>query len=187
MEEERLLAIANKSERVLNLLATSIQVGVEAVLGTQIGFADARDLARVHALRSSIDLIRAKKEVHREVANPEQRERVVIAEAKVESASDLHLDTVVEIRRATGEVFEIAADARADEQQRQALVVNLRQEILTWGSSYRRFLRQLFELYELRRRQLIELRLEGDEARLALAELEGVFIVALEWSKPLSV
>jgi hypothetical protein len=61
-------------------------------------------------------------------------------------------------------------------------ILRLQKEISTWGDDYRRFLRSVYRLYSLRSRELEALNLGTIQARKAAAELDELFMAALDRS-----
>lgn len=187
MDPRQVLERANSSERIRDLLATTIRVGVRRVFGNGISFADARDLARVHTLTTAIEQIAKALDVHRELPHAEQRLKLAIMEAKLMpstegAASGWQEAAIIRARKTTFETFNQRRGADGTLQLTHSQLLKLRAEILDWGKSYRWFLRSLARLYPQRRQELGALRLSKQQMHQALEELDHIFASAIEAS-----
>src|SRR5216684_1281537 len=183
MDRATFLSVVNSSERLRNLLATSIQVGVRQVLGWEMNLSEARDLARVHTLSSAINEIKEKIHVHEGLQDPKRRAELAIHETIVSGSQEQqltvhHLDTIVRSR----EVTLALQSGRSSLKTTVSDILRLQKEISTWGNEYRRFLRSVYRLYSLRLRELQALNLGTTQARKATAELDDLFMDALDRS-----
>ena len=186
MDRVTFLRVVNSSERLRDLLATSIQVGVREVLGWEMHLSEARDLARVHTLSSAISEIKEKIHVHEGLQDPKRRTELAIHETIVSGSQGKqltghHLDTIVRSREVT---LALQTD-RSSLKTSVSDILRLQKEISTWGDDYRRFLRSVYRLYSLRSRELEALNLGTIRAKKAAAELDDLFMAALDRSQRL--
>jgi hypothetical protein len=180
------LRVVNSSERLRDLLATSIQIGVRQVLGWEMRLSEARDLARVHTLSSAISEIKEKIHVHEGLQDPKRRTELAIHETIVSGPQETqltghHLDTIVRSREVTLGL----QTARSSMKTTVSDILRLQKEISTWGDDYRRFLRSVYRLYSIRSRELEALNLGTMQARKAAADLDELFMDALDQSQRL--
>ena len=186
MDRITFLQVVNSSGRLRDLLATSIQTGVRQVFGWQMNPSQARDLARVHTLSSAISEIKEKMRVHEGLRDPKRRIELAVHETIVggshkELLTEHHLDTIVRSR-------EVTLALRTDKSSVKMTVsdiLRLQKEISIWGDDYRRFLRSVYRLYSLRSQELSALNLGAMQAGKAIAELDKLFMDALERSQRL--
>lgn len=182
MDRVTFLQIVNSSERLRDLLATSIQIGIRRIFGYEMHLSQARDLARVHTLSSAISEIKEKIHVHEGLRDPKRRTELAIHETIVTGSQEKqltehHLDTIVKSREVT-----LALPDRSSAKTTIWDILRLQEEISAWGNDYRRFLRLVYRLYALRARELEALNLGTIQARKAIAELDELFMDALDRS-----
>lgn len=187
MDTEQVLETANKSERVRELLATTIQVGVHKVLAYRMSLADAKDLARVHTLPTALERIRQKSEVHQEIRDRNVRFHLAVLEAKLEGvttggSTEPPIEHVIKIRQEIWKILKQSAGAHTDHQATVSDLLHLSSEISEWGKSYRKFLRGLWRLYRRRRQEVSTLTLNAARRQKALSELDDIFLSAIESS-----
>lgn len=183
MDRVTFLKVVNSSERLRDLLATSIQTGVRQVLGWDMRLSQARDLARGHTLSSAISEIKEKAHIHEGIQDQRRRTELAIHETIVSGSQEKqltehHLDTIVRSREVT---LALQTD-RSSMKTTVSDILRLQKEISTWGDDYRRFLRSVYRLYSVRCRELEALNLGTIQARKATADLDELFIDALDRS-----
>ncbi len=183
MESDTFLEVASRSERVRNLLATSIRAGVRIQLGTSIGPQQAQDLARSHTLDTAISTIMQKLQVH-ESLDIKTRNEIAVTEAAIESSGkylskQARKEAIIAIRKTA---LEKTTDRVGDRQtiaELQERLVHLRDEISLWSSDFRKFLRGFTELYRLRQKDLQAMGLPKEVHSDAVGEIDYLFISRL--------
>jgi hypothetical protein len=183
MDRITLLKVANSSERLRELLAASIRVGIQRVLGYEMHLSEARDLARVHTLSSAIEEIEKKIQVHEGLQDTKRRTKLAIHETIVTGPQENQLtqdrwDAIVKSREVTHTLQTGKSTGKATVSE----ILRLQREVTAWGIDYRRFLRSVFDLYKLRRRELEALNLGASRTTQVTAELDSLFMKALDKS-----
>lgn len=172
--------IQPKSDRVLRLTATCVQAVVRLRFAYDLSSDDAIELARIHDVRSAVEILGGKLELWRSI--PEgPRFELAVAETKLAGGLIPAEDAkgTVEVRR--GYIQTTAEDGQAGT-QREKLILGLhelRREAEQWGREYGRFIDRLLSLYAGARKDLVLLRLAPETAKQAESELEQVLLVAL--------
>lgn len=183
MDRVTFLQVVNSSARLLDLHAASIESAIHQVFAYQISPSLARDLARVHTLPSAIREIKAKAEVHQGLRDSKRRIELAIHEATLAGSSgkqltEYHLKTIVQSREAT-----LTQHDRSSAERVLSRILDARSQISNWGTEYRRFVRSVFRLYDIRSRQLKTMNLSAPLTAEALEELDRLFIDAIERSR----
>ena len=182
MDSTQVLERAGQSLRVRDLLAATIRVGVQQVFGYRMRLGEARDLARVHTLPTALDRIQLKMDVHEGIRNLEVRFRLAVQETVLEGHRGSAIGKVVEVRGGTIGMTEKGQDACKSHAAMLADLRDLKSHISEWGKSYRKFIRQLGRLYRQRRWELRAAKLGFMETKTALAELDEIFVSAIQRS-----
>lgn len=172
-----------KSDRLLSLTAACIRAVMWIRFKYELPFSEALDLARVHDLRSALDEIAAKIEVHRNLPDSNARVGLAIVESKLEHpvAKDVvdYSEKVVAIRLKTAETLSARTTSAEDRASLLSMLRGVRIESQHWAQEYSRFFIALANLYRQTRSDLMELELNSVERDKALGELERIMSDAI--------
>src|SRR5215472_8884066 len=129
-----------KSDRLLLLTATCIRAAVWLRFKYELPLSEALDLAHVHDLRSALDEITAKVEVHRSLPDSKARIDLAIVESKLESpaAKDVasYSQSVIAIRTKTAETLSARMTSAEDRASLLSALRKLRIESQRWAEDY---------------------------------------------------
>lgn len=160
-------ALYPKSDRVIQLLAASICTAIRLRFSREISKGDSIDLARVHDLRSALNTITIKSELHRHLPGGRGFD-LAVAEAKLGSEHEM----ITAVRQATISTFDSNQSSASERQKLIEALRTTQQEARLWAKEYSRFLIEMETLYNKTNGQLNSLRLPLNRRLQAQSELE---------------
>jgi hypothetical protein len=171
--------IVVKSERVVRLTAACIQAAIRLRLNVSIPFSDAIDLARVHDVRSAVEGVRSKLQVH-EAVPQSIRLKIAVSEAKLSDSVTGQESTehILNVRNTTFEnmVPETNDTSASIVRGLEAIV----RDAAEWVGEYRRFSDDLLAIYRDGTRRLNQLPLTFERRAQARSELESIIADAFK-------
>lgn len=168
-----------RSERISLLTAAFIRAAVRLRFGYEMSASESVELARVHDLRSAIDSIGAKMELHRNLPTRSRMELSIVESAidpPVDRATTDSFGNVVSVRVKTLQTLSAETASVQDVGARRSALRALRTESRLWARDYGRFFEAMAKLYRNSRSKLIDMDLSGEDKMKAFAELEDIIV-----------
>jgi hypothetical protein len=168
-----------QSQRVVQLLATCIRAAVRKQFGYEMSRDEALTLARVHSLRSALDEIRKKMELHQHLQGTKARTHLAVAEASLQGhhvvSQSEYSESIIAMRSKTLDAVNAVVESTEDREMLLASLRRVRRDWQLWADEYMHFFIALVKLYEEAKHRLAETTLEVDRRKTMSLELEKIF------------
>lgn len=170
MDQESLIEHAKKSQRIRTLMAACIQGAIRTRFGRSISSEDARDLALVHTSSSLVSELQETIDVKIGLPDEHAQFRHMVQEAKFGRGN---LRAVIAARRKLLESTGSLDLANAGSESVRLRLLIVAQDASKWQRDYSAFLDLVSMLYNIRKKQLIALKLPEESLFKALVMLEA--------------
>jgi hypothetical protein len=187
MRLEKTYPVQPKSDRVARLTASCLRSLVWRRYSREISPDQALNLGRIYDLRSAMETIKLKLELHRPIPDESARFGLAVTEAVLTPPEDpaKNLNRIIQVRRESANT-RTAGDQ--GELHRETLIRSLqilRRDWELWVREYSHFIEQLGLLHRVAIRELNSLSLNPEIANRAYEELQGILLRALEQASEL--